>query len=374
MTNRRTGPRAARPMIVLAVVAFACTTLVSVTVAATPAGAATCNPLLQALKLCTMPPPAPTPSAYISMEDGLPADINLDPAYAPAFSIPTEPSTDEPSTPSRPAAPCGGAAPVAEDGTPWICTFSDEFTGSSLNRSKWTPQLTAQTSFTSGSGTATTCYVDSPDNISVGGGALALTVRKEAAPISCPIGGTRFRTSYTAGGVSTMGNFSQAYGRFDVRAAFPASVLRGLQSSLWLWPDNSLKYGPWPVSGEIDIAEYYTSRPGFVVPTLHYYATTERDPAKGINSTTDAFCHFDEPGKFHDYTLVWTPALLSVYYDGTLCLFDHWKPALMSAPAPFDSPFFLTLTAGIGIGANSYDAQRTELPSTTRVDYVRIYK
>jgi beta-glucanase (GH16 family) len=361
----------------LAVVAGTAIMLVSVVVVPSPAGAAGCNPLAVLLHMCAAPKPPPTPTttpSYFSMEDGLPADVGLDPDYAPAFSIPAPAGSASASTPAAGSGPCGGVLPTKDDGASWQCTFSDEFSGTSLDTTKWSPQLTSTTGFTSGVSSATACYVDSPNNISVGGGALSLTVRKEPSPVSCQQGSSRFGTRFTAGGVTGLGKFSQTYGRFDVRAAFPASTLRGLQSSLWLWPNDPLQYGLWPASGEMDIAEYYTSRPGFVVPTMHYYPTAEHDVAKGINTTTDSYCHFDEPGQFHNYTLIWTPDLLSVYYEGTLCMFDHWRPANVTAPAPFDSPFFLTLTSALGIGVNSYDAYKTELPATTQIDYVRIYK
>jgi beta-glucanase (GH16 family) len=359
----------------LAIVVVAAIMLTATVVISSPAGAATCNPLAALLHMCARPPapatpPTSTPS-YFSMEKGLPAGLGLDPAYAPSIGIPAPAGSAAASTPAT-AAPCGGVVPLKANRAPWRCTFADEFSGTSLNPAKWSPQLTTSTGFTSGTGAGTACYVNNPGNISVGGGALALTVRKESTPVMCLNGNSDFRTYFTAGGVTGIGKFSQAYGRFDVRAAFPATTLRGLQSSLWLWPNDPFKYGAWPSSGEIDLAEYYTSRPGFMVPTVHYYPAATRNVAKGINTTTNAFCHFDQPSQFHNYTLIWTPSLLSVYYDGTLCLFDHWQPASMTAPAPFDSPFFVTLTSALGIGANSYTAA-TQLPATTKIDYVRVY-
>ena len=38
--------------------------------------------------------------------------------------------------------------------------------------------------------------------------------------------------------VTTYNRFSQAYGRFEIRAKFPAATVQGLQSAFWLWPDN----------------------------------------------------------------------------------------------------------------------------------------
>ena len=50
--------------------------------------------------------------------------------------------------------------------------------------------------------------------------------------------------------------FSQTYGKWEVRAKLPDLQTRGLQETLWLWPDNDIKYGAWPGSGEIDFAEF----------------------------------------------------------------------------------------------------------------------
>ena len=335
------------------------------------------------------------PPPYISMEKGLDPSVlgpdsctslmntlgqcsptHLDPAYAPPLGIDREPATNRASTPSKRNAACGGERPRKANGKRWTCTFDDEFSGKRLDRTKWEVQLTSATNFTSGQDATKTCYVDSPKSVAVGGGELRLMVRKTKR-FSCVQGGNKppYASSFISGGVDTLGMFSQAFGRFEIRAAFPKSRVRGLQSSLWMWPDDPLKYGPWPASGEIDIAEYYTGRPGFVVPTLHYNANpAQHSTAKGINATQDAFCHFDHPGQFHDYTAVWDPKTISIYYDGTLCLFDHWRPLALKAPAPFDAPFFLVLTAGLGLDANSYAGAKDQLPATTRVDWVRVWK
>lgn len=324
----------------------------------------------------------PDPCTSLMNLLGLCTYTHLDPAYAPPLNIDRRPSTAEPSTPSASAGPCGGLQLTKEDGTPWQCTFSDEFSGTQIDTSKWKRQLTIDGSSAFKVDGKMACFTGSGDNASVSGGALHLTVREEPAAFSCVQGGNKppVTTKFTGGGVYSKDLFSQAYGRFTVRAAFPASVQRGLHAALWMWPDNPLKYGPWPMSGEIDIVEYYLDRPGYVVPHLHFLANPliPKNPRRGTNSTGNSLCHFDRPDLFHDYTLVWTPQRLAIYYDGTLCMFSYPKALLGggNSVAPFDQPFFMVLSQALGVSgtSNEYAPGVTELPATTKVDWVRVWK
>jgi beta-glucanase (GH16 family) len=91
----------------------------------------------------------------------------------------------------------------------------------------------------------------------VSGGALHLTVRREATLRLCGLS----LTQYTAGMVSTYTSFNQTYGRFEVRALLPQTTARGLQETLWLWPVNVTRYGrSWPDSGEVDFSRRVVSR------------------------------------------------------------------------------------------------------------------
>ena len=116
-------------------------------------------------------------------------------------------------------------------------------------------------------GGATECRVSSNKNIAVSGGVLRLTVRKESKPVSCAHPGGSYTTRYTGGNVTSQGKFAQAYGRFEVRAAFPAATVKGLHSAIWLWP-RYFAYAEH--SGEIDIAEWYSALPRRVYPSVHY--------------------------------------------------------------------------------------------------------
>lgn len=244
----------------------------------------------------------------------------------------------------------------------WACTFSDEFDGDTLDTAKWTVLRTADSRFTNGG----ECFVDEPENVSVSDGVLHLTLRREDEPVSCPGLGIAPATPYTSGSVTTTRKFAQAYGRFEIRASFPTADVPGLQSALWLWPQNQTKYGAEPASGEIDIAEHYTAYPDRVIPYLHYNRVNPAIPV------TNNYCMVDDPQEPHVYALEWTPDLITISYDDDVCLSASWQAAGLVQPAPFDMPFFLNLTQALGKTANEATAE-TPLPATMTVDYVRVW-
>lgn len=270
-------------------------------------------------------------------------------------------ATDQASAASTPN--CGPRIAKSTGGY-WRCTFDDEFANASLDRSKWVVQLTSNSGYHSGQ----ECFVDTPNNVSVSNGALNLTVRAEAAPFVCSDPFGSYVTQYTSGMVSTWGLFSQAYGRFEVRAKMPAVTVAGLQSALWLWPQDSTKYGGWPASGEIDIAEAYSLYPDRAVPYVHYV------PAAPDPNVTNTNCVISGLDQFHRYVAEWTPSSIKIMYDGRTCIVDNWNPAPpLVKPQPFDQPFIVALTQALGFGANAFDPATTPLPATTQVDYVRVW-
>jgi beta-glucanase (GH16 family) len=281
----------------------------------------------------------------------------------PIAPIPSAPSL--PTAPPPPPDACGARIPDNQ-GAYWDCTFVDDFGGATLNASSWVPQRTDTSGYQNG---PTACFVDDPDNISVSDGTLKLTARQEPAPFTCqsPLGD--YDTEYTSGMVSTYGEFSQTYGRFEVRAKVSDAQVPGLQSALWLWPDDPNHYGPWPASGEIDIAEMFSQYPDRAVPFIHY------DDAGGNGGATNTSCLISNLDEFHTYAVEWTSSGIRVLYDGQTCLLHVWDPAdPLVSPQPFDQPFLVILTQALGIGTNEFDPDTTPLPATTEVDYVRVWE
>jgi beta-glucanase (GH16 family) len=262
-------------------------------------------------------------------------------------------------------APYCGATIVKTNGTAWTCTFDDDFNGSVLDSTKWTAITTAMNGQTAAGG----CFVNSPNNISVANGVLSLTTRKEATPFTCKTPTSSFQTQYSSSQIATYGKFFQTYGRFEVRAKFPATTIAGLQSSLWMWPENNILTG---LTGEIDIAEWYSAQADHAIPYLHYlYDTTTANLLTDVNLVSNNNCVIADTTQFHSYTVTWVSNYFQIQYDGVTCLTDYAVPL---GTSPFNQPFFLALGQGLGIGKNAYVNGTTPLPATTQVDYVRAWK
>jgi beta-glucanase (GH16 family) len=258
---------------------------------------------------------------------------------------------------------CQNTQPLSMQGA-WSCTFDDEFNGTSLDTTKWTPQLTANSGYTTGTAAGWPCYVDNPSTISESGGYLDLSVVQEPAPVSCADG---YSTPFEAGMVSTYGKFNQTYGAFEVNAELPASVAKGLQETFWLYP-QTLTYGAWPHSGETDFAEFYSQYPTLDVPYIHYTEAASGDP-----NVTAYNCTINQ-GQFNTYGMDWQPGTLTIYLNGNVCLVDHPNPAApLASPEPFNDPFFLALTQALGSGTDAYVPGATQLPATTLIDWVRAW-
>ena len=262
----------------------------------------------------------------------------------------------------QPGPSCGGKIYKA-NGTAWKCTFADDFNSGALDLTKWSAQQTAIT----GMHVGPECLVNSTNNVYVSNGSLHLKTRKEAAPFTCTSPYGSYTTQYTSGGVTTTGKFGQAFGRFEFRAKFPALKVPGVQTSLWLYPTPQ-KYGPWPASGEIDVAEFYSQYPDRTIPYIHYNTA-----AGNTSPVTNWFCKLD-PAVFHTYVAVWTTTGITILNDGVVCLTHTINPAApLTAPAPFDQPFSVILTQVLGGGTNLFSSLTTPLPATTDVDWVRVW-
>lgn len=257
---------------------------------------------------------------------------------------------------------CGRRYRKAEGGW-WECTFVDEFDGTELDPSRWMAGETATSGITNG---GAGCYLRKPWTVSVSGGLLRLTAKRTPNTFLCrsPLGD--FRTDLASATVTTRGRFSQAYGRFSFRARMPDVQVPGAHSALWLYPSRHT-YGLWPLSGEVDVAEWFSALPDQVFPSLHY--------ADGVkNVQTGEQTVVAAPHAFHTYTLEWTPTTMRFYYDDVLTYEHSWSAgAPLVGSQPFDQPFNVVLTQAWG---GLWNAATAETPDrfTMLVDWVRVYQ
>ncbi|PIL27287.1 hypothetical protein GSI_10434 [Ganoderma sinense ZZ0214-1] len=183
--------------------------------------------------------------------------------------------------------------------------------------------------------------------------------------------------------ISTMNSVTIAYGKVEVRAKLP----RGdwLWPAIWMLPKDNT-YGPWPLSGEIDIVEsrgnglsYPAQGSNFVRASLNY-GVLPAVQTHLFGWWSQKRASYDQD--FHVYTLEWTPSWMRFSVDSRLQsmmdiqitgkhgkdFFDRghypatatngssvavvvnniWQEAGGSAAAPFDQQFYLILDVAAG--------------------------
>lgn len=258
--------------------------------------------------------------------------------------------------------PCGGVQPPKPTGGTYRCTFTENFDGTALDSTKWMVQETWFSGMTSAN---SGCYVNTSDNISVSRGAAHITARVEPEPFVCKSPYGDFTTQVTVGTIATRGRFEQAYGRWEFRARVPQYSSAGLHSAMWLYPARHT-YGAWPASGEIDVAEWWSARPSYMIPSVHYAG----EPAP----FSSGLCTVSDPWNWHQYAVEWTATFMRFLYDGQECFRHSWTPsAPLVAPQPFDQPFYAVLTQAFGAEWNA-PGPDTPRSATLDVDWVRVWR
>ncbi|EPS42128.1 hypothetical protein H072_3862 [Dactylellina haptotyla CBS 200.50] len=152
--------------------------------------------------------------------------------------------------------------------------------------------------------------------------------------------------------LSTEGKHSIRYGRVEV----VAKIGKGdwYWPAIWMMPEMGGAYGPWPASGEIDLAEFRGNNP-------KYYGEGGRDAVQstihwGPNKLHNRFWQTTAKlfqWKFPRGSTMWTRGGFQNILDGGgNRLADPWSQT-GRASTPFDQKFFLILNVAVG-GTNGY--------------------
>jgi beta-glucanase (GH16 family) len=256
---------------------------------------------------------------------------------------------------------CGGTTILKSDGTPWVCTFDDEFSSTTLDTTKWTAWNGVNYNTN-----PSVCYYSDAQHVYVRNGYLNLAVAPLSSPQTCITGSGTVQATYGGGLVHTLGHFSQTYGRFEARIKFGGG--NGVHDDFWLYPTSN----NYPGQAEIDVAEPFGSMPNTMSAVTHVTGADGKDDGAWAPCTLNSWA-----SGFHTYTLVWTPTAITFSYDGVQCMnFTNWSTVAGYAdPAPFNQPFFMILQTLVdgGDGLAAPDTTTT-FPAVTQVDYVRAWK
>ncbi len=312
--------------------------------------------LVAALVVASLIPLAQsTASAAGSCDDWAPNAVNVSLCKLGLIDPPSSSGGETP--PKVDAEGCGDPV-LKADGTPWTCTFSDNFNGPGLDATKWVPQ---QDGFKTGTAVDWACYVNDPSTIDVSGGELHLGLVKGANQ-PCPTLKNNPSTPYRAGSINSYHLFSQQYGRFEARIRNTASSVPGLQETFWLWPDDRAGAATSPMNGELDIAETYSQYPNLAIPFFHS-PTDLLGAINGVN--TQQTCQASR-GVWNTYTLEWTSSKVTALINGVPCL------SVNNNQSVWKKPKIIALTQLLGAGANAV-TPNTPLPASMEVDYVRVW-
>lgn len=261
---------------------------------------------------------------------------------------------------SRPpvAVSAGPRPPVPPPiGTTWYLAFSDEFAGSSLDRTKWTRcYWWDDRGCTNLANKELEWYL--PGNVSVRAGHLKLTAKKRK--VSNSYGSFRYTSGMVTTGRSVWKTgaekprFAFRYGYAEFRAKFPAG--RGLWPALWLM-STSHKWPP-----EIDVVEVLGHRPAKLHHTVHWTGLPGK-PRQSSYSWTGA----NSSTTFHTYAIDWRPDAIVYYVDGR----KVW--AYRDVRGIPHQPMYLLANLAVGGTWAGPPNARTKFPAAMLIDHVRVW-
>ncbi len=223
---------------------------------------------------------------------------------------------------------------------PGTAIFDDEFTGSSIDASKWS-----------------TCYPwgdctnrgnnelqwYTPTNVNVGQGELDLIAVHH--PVSTILG----HFDFTSGLVQTDNHFSYQYGYAEARAWLPGG--KGFWPAFWLLPTDI----SWPP--EIDVMEAAGASRDSIAMTVHY-GSNQQDGS--------AFSGPDFTAGWHTFGVDWEPDHITWYIDGVA------RKSFTSRGDIPAKPMYVILN--LAIDGGDPPTLLTPFPSRMRVDYVRVWR
>jgi beta-glucanase (GH16 family) len=245
------------------------------------------------------------------------------------------------------------ATPVPNVPGSWTLVFSDEFSGRTVNREKWTLcYWWDKGGCTNLGNNELEWYL--PGNVSQGRGKIIMEARKKS------VIGWKGRTfPYTSGMVTTGRDYSETrparaqftYGHIEIKAKIPRG--KGLWPALWMLPSTH----------EIDIMEVLGDTPQQLRLHFHYKDASGKAQHPGQTVTTA-----DLSARWHVYGLTWDPDAIRWYLDDKEVWSFTDKRYIPS------EPMYLLMNLAVGGDWPGAPDAQTKFPSRFSVDYVRVWQ
>jgi beta-glucanase (GH16 family) len=251
---------------------------------------------------------------------------------------------------------CGVVLTMAIPAKSQTLVWSDEFSGTALNTSKWTYDVGTGPNNDGWGNQELEYYRSGTNNAVLCGGYLNIIARKET------YGSGVYQRNYTSARIKTQGKFSRTYG--DIRVRMQCPIQQGLWPCFWML-GNSISSAGWPACGEIDVAES-RSKESNVYATAHWSDNNNNYARYGTTKSTTL-------NSFHEYKVNWNSYNIKWFIDGVQFHIMSIENGV-NGTSEFHSPFFLLLNLAIGGGFPGSPDATTVFPSTFKIDYVRVYK
>lgn len=233
-----------------------------------------------------------------------------------------------------PSAPASAAPPSSL----YTLVWADEFDGDTVNTNKWNYRTDVKRE-----------SAQRPENVSVGGGYLTITQKKEQYA----------GKEYTGGGLISRKSFR--YGYYETRAKTSAGS--GWHPAFWAMAGDGTTTFPSYRRTEIDGFEYNMHEPRKIHQNVHGWKADGTKTTRG--SAYDV--GFDSSAAFHTYGFEWAETQVKFYVDGVLEFTASYSPFCCT-----QHDYINVWLTSIAVDLAGIDD--SALPGQVQFDYFRYYQ